>query len=55
MTIQKSVTVRCTPDKAFRVFTREIGLWWPLDKGFSYGGELAKGNPSRRSRRRPPV
>jgi uncharacterized protein YndB with AHSA1/START domain len=42
MTIQKSVTVRCTPDKAFRVFTREIGLWWPLDKGFSYGGERAK-------------
>lgn len=42
MTIRKSVTVRCTPDKAFGVFTREIGRWWPLGKGFSYGGERAK-------------
>jgi uncharacterized protein YndB with AHSA1/START domain len=39
MKIEKSVTVRCTPDRAFRVFTREIGQWWPLDRGFSYGGE----------------
>jgi uncharacterized protein YndB with AHSA1/START domain len=42
MTIRKSVTVRCAPDRAFRAFTREIGRWWPLDKGFSYGGERAK-------------
>jgi uncharacterized protein YndB with AHSA1/START domain len=42
MTIRKSVPVRCAPDKAFRIFTREIGRWWPLDKGFSYGGERAK-------------
>lgn len=39
MTIRKSVTVRCPPDRAFKVFTREIGRWWPLDRGFSYGGE----------------
>ena len=42
MTIQKSVTVRCTPDRAFLAFTREIGQWWPIDKGFSYGGERRK-------------
>jgi uncharacterized protein YndB with AHSA1/START domain len=36
------MTVRCTPDTAFRVFTREIGRWWPLDRGFSYGGKRAK-------------
>jgi uncharacterized protein YndB with AHSA1/START domain len=39
MTVRKSVTVRCAPETAFRVFTREIGRWWPLDRGFSYGGE----------------
>jgi len=42
MTIRKSVTVRCAPEKAFRAFTRDIGRWWPIDKGFSYGGERAK-------------
>jgi uncharacterized protein YndB with AHSA1/START domain len=42
MTIRKSVTVRCAPDRAFRAFTREIGRWWPLDKGFSYGNERRK-------------
>ncbi|HJU18267.1 MAG TPA: SRPBCC domain-containing protein [Stellaceae bacterium] len=41
MTIRKSVTVRCAPDQAFRVFTREIGRWWPLERGFSYGRERA--------------
>lgn len=42
MTIQKSVTVRCTPERAFLAFTREIGQWWPMDKGYSYGGERRK-------------
>jgi uncharacterized protein YndB with AHSA1/START domain len=41
MTIRKSVTVRCPPDKAFRVFTREIGHWWPLARGFSMDRERA--------------
>jgi len=41
MTIRKSVTVRCPPDQAFRVFTREIGRWWPIKRGFSYGRERA--------------
>jgi uncharacterized protein YndB with AHSA1/START domain len=26
----KSVTVRCTPEAAFRAFTRDIGRWYPL-------------------------
>jgi uncharacterized protein YndB with AHSA1/START domain len=39
MTIRKSVTVRCPPEQAFRVFTRDIGRWWPLQQGFSHGGE----------------
>jgi uncharacterized protein YndB with AHSA1/START domain len=39
MTIRKSVTVRCPPETAFRVFTRDIGRWWPLSRGFSYGEE----------------
>src|SRR5439155_9833265 len=28
--VHKSVVVRCSPDRAFEVFTREIGTWWPL-------------------------
>ena len=28
--IVKTVTVKATPDRAFRRFTQEIGLWWPL-------------------------
>jgi uncharacterized protein YndB with AHSA1/START domain len=29
--VVKTITVRCTPENAFRVFTEEIGAWWPLD------------------------
>lgn len=42
MIVRKSVTVNVSADRAFQAFTDEIGKWWPLDKGFSYGGELAK-------------
>ena len=28
--IHASVNVRRTPEEAFRVFTREMGSWWPL-------------------------
>lgn len=41
MTIRKSVNVGCSPDKAFRVFTRELGRWWPLKRGFSMARERA--------------
>jgi uncharacterized protein YndB with AHSA1/START domain len=30
--IHTSVTVRRTPEDAFRVFTREMGSWWPLQR-----------------------
>ena len=29
--VVKTITVRCAPQIAFRVFTEEIAAWWPLD------------------------
>jgi peroxiredoxin Q/BCP len=28
--IHRSLSVRCAPDRAFRLFTEGIGTWWPL-------------------------
>jgi uncharacterized protein YndB with AHSA1/START domain len=28
--VQKAITVACDRERAFRVFTEEIGGWWPL-------------------------
>ncbi len=28
--IHKTLVVACDPERAFHVFTREIGSWWPL-------------------------
>jgi uncharacterized protein YndB with AHSA1/START domain len=30
--VSKSLMVKCSPERAFQVFTAEIGSWWPLDK-----------------------
>jgi uncharacterized protein YndB with AHSA1/START domain len=30
--VRKSVTVNCPAENAFRVFTEEIGSWWPFEK-----------------------
>jgi uncharacterized protein YndB with AHSA1/START domain len=30
--VNKSLVVNCSPERAFEVFTREIGSWWPLQK-----------------------
>jgi uncharacterized protein YndB with AHSA1/START domain len=30
--IHTSVTVGCPPEDAFRVFTREMGAWWPVQE-----------------------
>ncbi len=30
LVLRKSVTVRCSVEEAFRVFTEGIGSWWPL-------------------------
>ncbi len=27
--VRKSITVKTPPERAFRVFTREIDSWWP--------------------------
>jgi uncharacterized protein YndB with AHSA1/START domain len=36
------VDVPLLPHEAFRLFTDGIQEWWPLDEGFSYGGDRAK-------------
>jgi len=28
--VVKTVTVACTPEEAFRYFTADFGMWWPL-------------------------
>jgi uncharacterized protein YndB with AHSA1/START domain len=42
MIIRKSIKVEQPPAIAFRVFCQEIGQWWPLQQGFSFGGERAR-------------
>ncbi|MDX2153522.1 MAG: SRPBCC family protein [Bryobacteraceae bacterium] len=37
--LHKSVVVSCAPEKAFEVFTRRIGDWWPLHAGYSVFGK----------------
>jgi uncharacterized protein YndB with AHSA1/START domain len=39
MRVTKSITVKAPVDRAFRVFTEEIGKWWPLAEGFAYAGD----------------
>jgi uncharacterized protein YndB with AHSA1/START domain len=41
MTIKKSIHVKRPVDRTFRVFVDEIGKWWPLKEGFSFGGARA--------------
>jgi len=41
MTIRKSIHVKRSVEDSFRLFTRDIGKWWPLKEGFSFGGERA--------------
>ena len=36
--VRKSLVVECSPERAFEVFTRELGTWWPLGS-HSIGGE----------------
>ena len=38
--VRRSVTVACEPQRAFDVFTSQIGSWWPL-RTHSLGGEQA--------------
>jgi uncharacterized protein YndB with AHSA1/START domain len=41
VTISKSIFVKRPVAAAFRLFTAEIGTWWPLKEGLSFGGERA--------------
>jgi hypothetical protein len=41
MIIRKSISVARPPAITFRVFCQEIGQWWPLKQGFSFGGDRA--------------
>lgn len=34
----KTLDVSCSREHAFRVFTRDLGRWWPLAKGFCVRG-----------------
>jgi activator of Hsp90 ATPase-like protein len=36
--VRKILAVACSPERAFEVFTREIGSWWPLGQ-YSIGGD----------------
>jgi uncharacterized protein YndB with AHSA1/START domain len=36
--VHKSLVVGCSPARAFEVFTRELGSWWPLGS-HSIGGD----------------
>ena len=38
--VLRSVTVECTPEHAFRVFTERLGEWWPLETHSIYGGDV---------------
>jgi uncharacterized protein YndB with AHSA1/START domain len=41
MTIRKSIHVKRPVEKTFRLFTEEIGKWWPLKEGFSFDSKRA--------------
>ena len=41
MTVRKSIHVKRPVERTFRLFTEEIGKWWPLKEGFSFGGARA--------------
>jgi uncharacterized protein YndB with AHSA1/START domain len=42
LVVRQSIQVELAPPEAFRLFTEGIGEWWPLNEGFSYGGDRAQ-------------
>lgn len=38
--VVKSITVDCPVERAFTVFTREIGTWWPTDTHALHAGDV---------------
>jgi uncharacterized protein YndB with AHSA1/START domain len=43
LAVRQSIHVDLPPSEAFRLFTDGIGEWWPLEEGYSYGGDRADG------------
>ena len=39
MKVRRSVMVGVPPERAFAVFTEEIGRWWPLADGLAFAGD----------------
>ncbi len=37
--VHQRVRVPISPQEAFALFTDGIGEWWPLEEGYSYGGD----------------
>jgi uncharacterized protein YndB with AHSA1/START domain len=40
--IEKDVFVACSPERAFNVFTREVGSWWPTETHALHPGDVAE-------------
>lgn len=40
--VRQAVRIPLSPPEAFTLFTEGIGEWWPLEEGYSYGGDRAK-------------
>jgi uncharacterized protein YndB with AHSA1/START domain len=40
--VREDVHVDRPIEEAFRLFTDGIGEWWPLDEGYSFGGDKSK-------------
>jgi uncharacterized protein YndB with AHSA1/START domain len=40
--VRESVQVKLPPEAAFRLFTEGINQWWPLQEGYSHGGDRAR-------------
>jgi uncharacterized protein YndB with AHSA1/START domain len=42
LAVRETVHVDLPPEEAFRLFTEGINQWWPLDEGYSYGGDRSR-------------
>jgi uncharacterized protein YndB with AHSA1/START domain len=40
--VRESVQAEVPQEQAFQLFTEGINEWWPLDEGYSFGGDRAR-------------
>ena len=40
--VREVIRIPLMPPEAFRLFTEGIGEWWPLNEGYSYGGDRSR-------------